>query len=294
MVAKYFTIIFLITVIILPATTRAQDIGIEQINELLKEKLMEVIALLQQQVILLQARILTLQNQTGQNAININPDAPVIEYFKWTSSINPTQLQLLAAFKYEKENADKNFSIYLKYPNQETFTKYTYPIPQSNLKKTSGRDNTRLDVLSLNRWQWSTEIKTPSAFPDGIYKIHITVDNSINEEQLSSLEITSTLHSALIIEKPKNGETISSLPLLSTLNNTLSGLYYRGFIYKDTTQNWVSNFTNTPAIIVENPELKFTKGETYQFYVESYDNPYGNFSSIKQKPAQTSFIYTGN
>lgn len=223
--------------------------------------------------------------------------APVVDYFKWGSNVNPNRHNLVALFKYQRASNSQSFNVYLKYPNNSVFTKYTYLIPAQDGVAVLGPDNTSLDGSVLDTsgqtsWQWRIGTQSADLFTNGTYKFYAAVTGTDGIEGPLSSVFTNNLYDAPNITNPINGATVTNVPFTISLSNTVAGLYYNYFIYNETGGlRWESGYTSQTSVSASPSSSIFPKGKTYQIYIDAYDNPYGAFSATKQKAAQSTFIY---
>ena len=223
---------------------------------------------------------------------NVSLSAPTMDIFKWGSNINSCRNNLLATFTYQRTSNSQSFNVYLQYPNYPTFTKYTYQIPAQDNVLVSGPDNTSLNGSVLNAgqtsWQWSIGTQVADSFTSGTYRFYVTVTGTDGSEGPASSVLTNILNAGPTITSP--GASVSQLPFNISLSNIISGLYYNYFVFEEGGgQKYESRYTSQTAVSVGSANLVI--GKSYQVYVDVFDNPYGAFSTTKQKCAFSSFNF---
>ena len=226
--------------------------------------------------------------------------APAMSYFKWGSNVNPCRLNSNAVFKYQRAANNYLFNVYLQKPNQSAFTKYTYIIPTSDYVAVAGAENTSLngsilDASGQTSWQWTTGTQSADTFTNGVYRMYVTVTGTDGKEGPSSAVLTNTLNAPPTITNPTDNSTVGNLPVTISLSNAVSGLYYNYFIYYGASQLWESRYVSQTTIQTTISSFVastyFTNGKIFQIYVDGFDNPYGAFSTTKQKCAISSFNF---
>ena len=233
--------------------------------------------------------------------------APIIHDFGFSSLGTVSDLSITGRFKYNRTADTKALNVYIKYPDQGTYIKYTY---YQDMTKSwfYGPDSTELlinnfDFNGMLLWHWKGSGWRPvSFFPLGTYSFYAAALGTDDKEGPPSAVATATLFAAPTITNPVSGATLA-FPITITLGQTLSGQYYRytiygdGLIYYDSAPTpYDSGYIQNTSITIDSTSRflrSLVNGKTYQIYVQSGDNSSGTFSATKQPNAESkSFVFS--
>lgn len=224
---------------------------------------------------------------------------PLLSFFGWGKDY------LRVGFDHDPDVYTLAYAIYIKRPGQTASTKLgPYKISEA-VAGTVPSDGATFSKIGKNAWEWRKNFDF-DAEPAGTYDVFVTAVGNGDVESSSSPGRIATLYGASAFDDllqsinsdvVKNA-TVTELPLGVRLKDPIENLYYRYEIYDGGTKIWDGG--NIRKADKAGVQVSFTnpnnyplgKGKTYKIRVDSYDNDVAGDSVTKQKPNETTFVYS--